>query len=131
MRRTLTTLAAAVALGTFLIGVVHSADEEELSTDLMQSIEDTNKSLASNIATQNAKGATSDAKELNEMFSQVETFYVHKSDAVDAVELARKSKNLSAEIIRQVDAKAFDKATNTATDLSRACKTCHNFYKKS
>jgi len=96
MRRTLTTLAAAVALGTFLIGVVHSADEEELSTDLMQSIEDTNKSLASNIATQNAKGATSDAKELNEMFSQVETFYVHKSDAVDAVELARKSKNLSA-----------------------------------
>lgn len=130
MRRTLTTLAAALALGVFLSGVVHSADDE-LSTDLMQSIEDTNKSMASHIALQNAKGATSDAKELQEMFTQVESFYVNKGDAPDAVELARKSKLLSGEILKQVDSKAFDKAVDTATDLARTCKTCHNFYKKS
>jgi uncharacterized cupredoxin-like copper-binding protein len=130
MRRNLTTLAAALVLGAFLSGVVHSADDE-LSTDLMQSIEDTNKSMASHIALQNTKGATSDAKDLQEMFTQVESFYVHKGDAPDAVELARKSRTLSGEILKQVDAKEFDKAVNTATDLARACKTCHNFYKKS
>lgn len=124
------TVAATLIWGGVLMGSVQGADEE-LSTDLMQSIEDTNKSLASHIALQNAKGATDDAKELQDMFTQVETFYNHKGDAVDAVELARKSKVLSGEIVKQVDAKAFDQATNTATNLSRTCKTCHNFYKKS
>lgn len=130
MRRTLTTLAAALALTALGVGSVHSADEE-LGADLMQSIEDTNKSLASNIATQNTKGAASDAKELSEMFTQVESFYVHKGDAADAVELARKSRTLSGELIKLIGASEFDKATHTATDLSRTCKACHNFYKKS
>jgi len=125
-RKALVTAVALLALA----GGVRSATDE-LDTDLMHAIEDSNKSLASNIATQQAKGAGNDAKELTEMFAQVESFYVNKGDAPDAVQLAKKSRELSAQIQQLVGSSDFGAATDAATTLSRTCKTCHNFYKKS
>lgn len=112
-----------------LAGVVQSA-ETELDSDLMQNIEDTNKSLSSNIALKDTKGSLSDAKELGEMFVKVETFFVAKGDANDAVDLARKSKGLADSIVKSISAKDFDAATTDSTTLSRTCRTCHTFYKK-
>lgn len=105
--------------------------QAELDMDLMQAIEDTNKSLSSNIAIKDQKASTSDAKELEQMFSKVETYFVEKGDAPDAVDLATKSKELSLEIVKSVTAQDFDSATNAATTISRNCRTCHTFYKKS
>lgn len=113
-----------------LVGGVRAADGE-LDMDLMQTIEDTNKSMASHIATGDAAGSTSDAKELHALFTQVEAHFVAKGDAADAVDLSRKSKDLAASIVKSVGAKDFGAASNAATDLSRACRTCHTFYKKS
>lgn len=112
-----------------LAGAVISA-EVQIDDDFMRTVEDTNKSLASNIALQNAKDATLDAKELEKMFAQVEAFYVKKGDAPDGVELSHKSKELAVEITQLVAAKNFDTANERASALSRTCKTCHNFYKK-
>jgi len=126
MRRALVVLGALLALA----GAARS-DQAELDTDLMHSIEDSNKSLASNIAIKEGKGASSDAKELAEMFAQVEAFYVKRGDAADAVELAKKSRALSAQILQSVSTSDFGAATDSATTLSRTCKTCHNYYKKS
>ena len=120
----------AFAVLAAMAGVVRSA-EEELGTDLMQAIEDSNKSLASNIALKAGKGASTDAKELTEMFAKVEAFYVQKGDAPDAVDLARKSRELAQQILGSVAANDYATATDAATTLSRTCKTCHNFYKKS
>jgi hypothetical protein len=126
MRRAFVVLGALLALA----GTARS-DQAELDTDLMHSIEDSNKSLASNIAIKEGKGASSDAKELAEMFAQVEAFYVKRGDAIDAVELAKKSRTLSAQILQSVSTSDFSAATDSATTLSRTCKTCHNYYKKS
>jgi len=126
MRRALVVLGALLALA----GTARS-DQAELDTDLMHSIEDSNKSLASNIAIKEGKGASSDAKELAEMFAQVEAFYVKRGDAADAVELAKKSRALSVQILQSVSTSDFGAATDSATTLSRTCKTCHNYYKKS
>jgi hypothetical protein len=112
----------------FLSAGVRSA--EELSVDLMQNIEDTNKSLSSNIALSNKAGATSDARELTQMFADVETFFDHKGEAKNAVDLARQSKELSTDIVGFVAANNFESATTAATTLSRTCRTCHTFYKK-
>jgi ATP-dependent protease HslVU (ClpYQ) peptidase subunit len=117
-----------VAASVFLSAGVRSA--EELSVDLMQNIEDTNKSLSSNIALSNKAGATADAMELTQMFADVETFFDHKGDAKNAVDLARQSKELSTDIVGFVAANNFDSATTAATTLSRTCRTCHTFYKK-
>jgi ATP-dependent protease HslVU (ClpYQ) peptidase subunit len=124
MRKVILLVAASMLVST----AVRSA--EEMSVDLMQNIEDVNKSLSSNIALSNQAGATSDAKELTQMFAQVETFFDHKGDAKNAVDLAKQSKDLSSEIVGLVAVKNFDSATEAATKLSRTCRSCHTFYKK-
>lgn len=126
MRKLLILMTGVLALA----GVVRAA-VAELDTDLMQAIEDSNKSMASNIAIGDKKAAGADAAELHAMFLKVEAFYVQKGDAADAVELSRKTLQLSAGIAQQVKAGDFDGATNAATELARTCKSCHNFYKKS
>jgi hypothetical protein len=123
-------LIIAVALVPALIGIVQAADAE-LDMDLMQTIEDTNKSLSSNIAIQNSTASTADAKELQELFAKVESHFIAKGDAADAVDLSRRSKDLASSIIKSVAVKDFGTATDSATDLSRTCRTCHTFYKKS
>lgn len=120
---------AAFAVLLAIAGGVRSA--EELDVDLMHAIEDSNKSLASNIALKDAKGATIDAKDLAEAFATVEAYYVKKGDAADAVDLAKKSKELSTQIQESVSKNDFGTATDIATTISRNCKTCHSFYKKS
>jgi len=113
-----------------LTSVVFSA-QVEVDMDLMQTVEDLNKSLASNVATKNANGSKSDAKELEQLFTTVETYFANKGGADDAVELAHKSRELAAAISKAVSEGNYDAATNHATDLSRTCRTCHTFYKKS
>ncbi|MBS1130989.1 MAG: hypothetical protein H6R16_1991 [Proteobacteria bacterium] len=113
-----------------LAGSVISA-QIEVDDDFMRTVEDTNKSLANNIALKNVAAGTGDAKELEAMFAMVEAFYAAKGDAHDAITITQKSKALSHEIGSLLNAKDFDNANLKATDLSRACKDCHNFYKKS
>ncbi|HEY8024339.1 MAG TPA: hypothetical protein VIF60_07225 [Burkholderiaceae bacterium] len=125
MPKTVLALAVIAILSTSVL-----ANESELDTDLMQSIEDTNKSLSSNIALKDAKAAVSDSKELNSMFDKVQIFFEHKGGADDAVELAKKTKGLTNDIVSQIGQGDFDAATNSATTLSRTCRTCHTFYKK-
>ena len=121
----------ALALTLSVLGGVVHAQGIELDMDLMQTIEDTNKSLASNIALQDAAKSGSDAKELHALFLKVEAHFVAKGDAKDAVDLSRQSVELTDAIAKSVGEKDFDKAQESATTLSRTCRTCHTFYKKS
>jgi hypothetical protein len=125
MRRIIIFLVAALALTT-AIGAV----DEDMDEDLMQSIEDTNKSLSSDLALKDDKAVTSDARDLAQMFTKVEVYFQHRGNADDAVDLARKSEELTGEILKSVAADDFDRAMNTSTALSRTCKTCHRSYKK-
>jgi hypothetical protein len=104
--------------------------EVEMDMDLMQTIEDTNDSLSSNIAMEETDASLADAQLLNELFVVVEKHFIDQGTAPEAVELSTKSLQLSREIITQVEKSDFESAANTATDLARTCKTCHNFYKE-
>lgn len=121
------TIVAGSLLAT-LAGLAFAA--VELDQDLMQNIDDTNKALASNIALKDGKAAIADAKSMNEMFAQVETYFVQKGDAANAVDLTRQSRELTLTIVNSVTANDFDAATDAATTLARTCKKCHTFYKK-
>jgi len=102
----------------------------ELGMDLMQNMEDVNKSLSSNLSLREAKGALADATELDGLFTQVESHFVARGDAANGVELSRKSRGLAQQIVKAVAAGNFEHATDAATELSRTCRTCHTFYKK-
>lgn len=122
----------AILLGVLLASAgMSSAANAVLDMDLMQTVEDTNKSLSSNIAIQDEPASTKDAKELHELFKVVESHYVSKGDAADGVDLSRKSLQLTDKIVKLVGSKDFAGASEAATDLSRTCRTCHTFYKKS
>ena len=103
----------------------------ELGTELMQAIDDSNKSLSSNISLKDAKASASDAREINQAFIQVEAYFATRPDAADAVELARRTRELTDQIVQSVGSGKFDAAADSATALSRTCRTCHTFYKKS
>lgn len=122
-----------VVLGVSLLAVAGSviSAQIEIDDDFMRSVEDSNKSLANHIAVKDTKGVSIDTKELSEMFAQVEAFYATKGDAQDALDITKKSRQLIVEIDKSVASKDFDSANVKASDLSRACKSCHNFYKKS
>lgn len=102
----------------------------EIDEDFMRTVEDTTNALSDDLATGNAKAAH-EAGELATLFAKVEAYYADKGDAPDALKLSKKSRELSGEIAKLVGARDFDGASAAATDIQRACKTCHNFYKKS
>ena len=114
---------------TATTGIAISASAT-LDDDLMQNIEDSTKSLTSNIALKDTKAGAIDAKELADMFAKVETFYQQKGDADEAVALSRKSRELSVEVGKEISGRNFDHANEIATSLSKTCKTCHTIYKK-
>lgn len=121
----------------FLLGVSVlpvAAEEAEMDMDLMQTIESTNDNLSSNIALENGESAIADAQTLNELFAVVADHYEKElaagKDVAEAIDLTKKSIKFSSEIITFVQQEDFESAANTATDLARTCKTCHNFYKE-
>ncbi len=117
--------------GLFLaIGFAHAANAV-LDMELMQNVEDVNKSMASSIALRDAPASIKDAEELHELFKVVEGHYQAKPDAPDGLELSRKSLTLTKKIRDQVGAKDFEGASDSATELARTCRACHTFYKQS
>jgi len=122
-----------VVLGVTLLAVAGSviSAQIDIDDDFMRNVEDSNKSLANHIAIKNAKGVSGDTQDLSAMFAQIEAFYAAKGDAQDALDISKKSRQLIDEIGKSVASKDFDSANVMASDLSRACKSCHNFYKKS
>ncbi|WP_161974547.1 cytochrome c [Piscinibacter terrae] len=102
----------------------------EVDSDLMRNIEDTTKSLDSNVSLKDAKSAAAEAKELATLFAQVEDFYARKGDATDAVGFSRKTHDLAEQVIKAVDAGDYDTASTTVIALARSCKSCHEVYKK-
>ena len=118
----------AIGLNLLLTGTVLSA-EAGMDTDLMQSIEDSTKSLSSAIDLKDAKSVTDEARELEKLFEHVEAFYAKQGNAEDALSLSRKSRDWASTLAKLASDKDFDSASTTARDLTRACKSCHNVYK--
>jgi hypothetical protein len=119
-----------ITIATLMVAAGAARGAAELGMELMQNIEDSNRSLASNIALHDGKAAIADAKDLDGLFAEVETHFTQRGDAANAVELSKKSRSLATRIVSAVSSGDFSAATDAATDLSRTCRTCHTFYKK-
>jgi len=101
----------------------------DLTADNMRDIDDTTKSLSSNLATQDKASALKEAQEIDAFFRQVQGYYEAKGSAEDAVDYARKSHELAGQIAKSVAANDLDTAAATVSSLTRICKSCHNAYK--
>jgi hypothetical protein len=121
-------VARCLVLSFALLGSVSSAPFE-VAADDMRDIEDTFKSLDSNVSLKDPKAAA-EAQELVAYFKKVEGFYAAKPETADAVGFARKTHTLAAELAQSVQARNFDAAVDTVGQLTRSCKACHDVYKQ-
>ena len=123
LRKTILVLAAQLVA----LGAVFAMD---VDSDLMRGIDDTTKSLDSDVAQKDAKAAAAEARELVETFAKVESHYAEKSDTSDAAGFARKAQGYAADAVKAIDASDFDAAAEAVDKLTHSCKSCHDVYKK-
>jgi len=125
LRKPLSTalLSLALASAAFSEGV-------DVDGDLMRGIDDTAKSLDSDVAMKDAKAAAAEARSLVETFAKVESHYGQKPDTADAVGFAHRTQELAAQALKAIEANDFDAAGEAVNQLTRSCKACHEVYKK-
>ena len=102
----------------------------DVDGDLMRGIDDTAKSLDSNVAQKDAKAAAADARSLVDTFAHVESHYAEKPETADAVGFAHRTQELAAQALKAIEAQDFDTAGDAVAQLTRSCKSCHEVYKK-
>ena len=102
----------------------------DVDADLMRGIDDTAKSLDSNVAQKDAKAAAADARSLVDTFARIESHYGEKPETADAVGFAHHTQDLATQTRKAIDALDFDAAGEAVNQLTRSCKTCHEVYKK-
>ena len=112
-----------LATGAFGEGV-------DVDGDLMRGIDDTAKSLDSDVAQKDAKAAAAGARALVDTFARVASHYGGKPETADAVGFAHHTQELAAQALKAIEAKDFDAASDAVAQLTRSCKSCHDVYKK-
>ena len=116
--------AAGIALVVGLSSASAAVDE-----DFMRYLEDVFKSGDNHIALKDLDGATKDAKELAELFAEVEAHYVKEADEKDGLKLARQANELSNNLVKVLVANDFGSAASLSIEIAINCKSCHNIYK--
>ena len=124
------TLLACVLQFALLGTALCAAEAIAVDGDLMRGIDDTAKSLDSEVAQKDAKAALADARSLVETFARIESHYGQKPETADAVGFAHKTQALAAQALKAIEAQDFDAAGDAVNQLTRSCKTCHEVYKK-
>jgi hypothetical protein len=107
-----------------------AADAVDVDGDLMRGIDDTAKSLDSDVAQKDGQAALADARSLVETFARIESHYGQKPETADAVGFAHKTQELAAQALKAIESQDFDAAGEAVHQLTRSCKTCHEVYKK-
>ena len=102
----------------------------DVDADLMRGIDDTAKSLDSNVAQKDAKAAVADARSLVETFARIESHYGEKPETADAVGFAHRTQDFAQQALKAIEAQDFDAANDAVAQLTRSCKNCHEVYKK-
>ena len=102
----------------------------DVDGDLMRGIDDTAKSLDSEVAQKDAKAAAADARSLVDTFARIESHYGEKPETADATGFAHHTQELAAQALKAIEANDFDAAGDAVAQLTRSCKSCHEVYKK-
>jgi hypothetical protein len=119
-----------IALLSLALAGAAFSEGVDVDGDLMRGIDDTAKSLDSDVAMKDAKAAAAEARSLVETFAKVESHYGQKPETADAVGFAHRTQELAAQALRAIEANDFDAAGEAVAQLTRSCKNCHEVYKK-
>ena len=119
-------IAAAVLLSG--VGLSRAASQLEFGR-WMRTIDQRSVSVQRHLAAREADAARADARELAELYAQMERFFEHDRPTTDAAQMSRDGRRQADTIHVLLDAGDFDAAAGQARALARACNDCHDPYK--
>ncbi len=95
----------------------------------MRLIDKRSVSVQRHIAAHKVDEAKADARDLEQHYALMETFFIDAGGAADAVRLSAEGRALAAQIPVALDRQDFPAAAQSALTLARACNDCHDYYK--
>ena len=120
---------AAVALSLCLGGSVAAPQSIFDFDDWMQRIDKGNPDLQRQIAARDAATATRSARELDELYGLLATFFAKRAEAAEAVRWSREGREWAARAQADLAAQQFSAARRQALAIAHGCRKCHVRYK--
>jgi hypothetical protein len=122
-------LAAALVMLVTLASAATNIDLTDFDDDVMKNMDDTVKSLDSDIAGRNVKSAQADAGTVRDGLRWAEEYFARKGNVADAVQLAKQGQELAADVAKSAAMNDFDAALTSYDSLMKTCRRCHDAYK--
>jgi hypothetical protein len=104
-------------------------DLKDFDEDVMRDVDDTVKSLDSDIATHNSASAIAEAQTIQQALKYAEDYFVKKGNVDDAVKWARQGEDQAQAVRSSVAASDFDAASDRYEALMKTCRACHDVYR--
>jgi hypothetical protein len=95
----------------------------------MRDIDQRSVSVQRHLARRDADAARADARRIEQLYAQMETFYSQEGRPREAAEISREGKELATGIPAALDARDFEAAAAAALRIARACNDCHDYHK--
>ena len=97
--------------------------------DWMQRIEDGSLDLQRHIAARDPQAASGAAREIEELYGQMQKFFEKRGDADDAVRWSREGRDFAVRAQADIAAGRYVSARRNALAIAHACRDCHFIYK--
>ena len=117
-------LCAALLLGVLsATAVAHSILEFD---DWMQRIDDGSQDLQRQIADRKRDAAADSAREIEQLYGQMEEYFEKRAGADDAVRIAREGKLLASLVQKDLAGQRFGAAKAKAIEIAHGCRGCRS-----
>jgi len=121
--------ATALALLGTLASAAANIDLTDFNDDVMRNMDDTVKSLDSDLAGHDRKSAQADAGSIRDGLHWAEEYFTRKGKVEDAVQLAKQGEGLASDVAKLAASNDFDAALASYDSLVKTCRRCHDAYK--
>ena len=121
--------ATALALLVTLASAAANIDLTDFNDDIMRNMDDTVKTLDSDLAGHDGKSAQTDARVIQDGLHWAEDYFTRKGNVADAVQLAKRGEDLASDVAKSAASNDFDAALASYDSLVKTCRRCHDAYK--
>jgi len=118
---------AALLLGVMSAGAVAQSIFD--FDDWMQRIDDGSQDLQRHIDARRREAAADAAREIEQLYAQMEKYFEKRADSTDAVRISREGRALATLVQKDLAGQRFTAAKTKAIQIAHGCRGCHINYK--
>jgi hypothetical protein len=123
------TLAAVLVMSGVLVYAAANIDLTDFDDDVMKNMDDSVKSLDTDLATHDVRSAQIDAGTIRDGLHYAEEYFTRKGNVADAVQWAKQGGELASNVAKSAASNDFEAASASYDSLIKTCRRCHDAYK--